>query len=316
MSTPKSFKDELIEQVQNGTMDPMLAVSQFSRLTPTQARIGRVFVPANTEDRVTQYTKARVIREQIKQQNVPFLFSEFMPDFYLSQGLVLVGAEPGKSKSTTCGNLLAGFLTHSDKNAIVVSNEEAMDAVYERTACVLLSLNYTEFYHGKYSQKVVDSVVRCVQEDIIPRCIVVDEGEFDMSFLEDVQSVLESGIHNNVGIVFIDYLQVITQSRKNPDLEAFQISKKLGFYLKAFGKSNGIPVVCFAQLNKGDEHKGMAERVQNDKTFYNHAFIAIEVCPDFETLTTTFIVQKDRFNGCSGKKVVLDFKGGRFVRPF
>lgn len=316
MNTPRSFKDALIDQVHAGTADPMYVVEQMQRLTPTQARIGRVFTPASTDERITQYTKAREIRRQIKEQKIPFLFDEFMPDFFLSQGLVLVGAESGKSKSTTCGNLLAGFLKASDRNAIVVSNEEAMDAVYERTACVLLSLNYTQFYHGKYPDNVVNSIVRCVQEDIIPRCIVVDDGEFNMSFLEDVQSVLESGIHNNVGIAFIDYLQVITQSRKNPDLEAFQISKKLGFYLKDFGKTNGIPVVCFAQLSKDSDAKSMAERVQNDKTFFNHAFIAVEVRPDFETLTTTFIIQKDRFNGCSGKEVVLDFKGGRFVRPF
>jgi hypothetical protein len=316
MNTPKSYKDELLEQVAAGTLDPAVAVSQFSRLTPTQARLGRVFTPASTEERTLQYMKAREIRSQIKAQKIPFLFEEFLPDFYLSQGLVIVGAESGKSKSTTCGNLLAGFLVSSNRNAIVISNEEAMDAVYERAACVLLSVNYTEFYQGKLASSVVQKVIKCVNEDIIPRCIVVDDGEFNMSFLEDVQSVLESGLSNNAGIVLLDYLQVITQSRANPDLESFQISKKLGFYLKDFGKTNGIPVICFVQLNRGDEHKSMAERVQNDKTFYNHSFIAIEVKPDFETLTTKFVVHKDRFNGCSGKEVVLDFKGGRFVRPF
>jgi hypothetical protein len=57
----------------------------------------------------------------------------------------------------------------------------------------------------------------------------------------------------------------------------------------------------------------MAERVQNDKTFFNHGFACIEVVPNFETLTTTFKVHKDRFFGHTGKEVTVDFVGGRYT---
>jgi hypothetical protein len=55
--------------------------------------------------------------------------------------------------------------------------------------------------------------------------------------------------------------------------------------------------------------------VQNDKTIFNHAFLAIEIEPDFETLTTKFTIHKDRFFGHTGKEVQMEFKGGRYVFP-
>lgn len=142
---------------------------------------------------------------------------------------------------------------------------------------------------------------------------VVEDGKYDMSYVDDVQSVLETAAIDKVGLVLIDYLQCITQSRKEPQLESFQISKLLGLYLKDYGKKHGVPVVCFVQLGPGSEGSTMFERVQNDKTFCNHAFLAVEIEPDFETLTTKFKIHKDRFSGHTGKEVICDFVGGRYV---
>jgi hypothetical protein len=200
-----------------------------------------------------------------------------------------------------------------DKSAIVISNEEASDAIYERTACVLLELSYQDFFSGKLPVQAERGIEECIIKFIIPRVEVVEEGSYDMSYVDDVQSVLETAAIDKVGMVLIDYLQCITQSRSQPELESFQISKKLGLYLKDYGKKHGVPVVCFAQLSPGAEGATMFERVQNDKTFCNHSFLAIEIEPDFETLTTKFKVHKDRFFGHTGKEIVCDFLGGRYV---
>jgi replicative DNA helicase len=232
---------------------------------------------------------------------------------WLSQGLIIVGAKSGRAKSTTASNVLAGFLRSvPDRTAIIVSNEEATDAVYERTACVLLELNYIELSKGEFNSKQESAVQQCIEEFIIPRVEVVEDGKFDMSYEEDVISVLETAANDKVGLVIVDYHQCITQSRLKPESESFQISKRMGFYLKDYGKRNAVPVIDFVQLKDGADGADFASRVQNDKTLFNHAFLAIEIEPDFETLTTKFKVHKDRFFGHTGKEVVMDFKGGRY----
>ena len=314
MSEVKQKITAITAQLRSGEVSPEEAVAQAERITPTQHKTGRIYTQKGIDERAEQYLKARRIRAEIKESRTPFISEAFLPNFWLSQGLIVVGAESGKAKSTTCSNVLHGFLSHSDhKTAIVISNEEATDAVYERTACISLQKDYTQFFQGKLSRREEEQVTEFVLKHIIPRVEVVEDGTFDMAYLEDVQSVLDTAASARVGIVLIDYLQVITQSRHNPDLESFAISKKLGLYLKEYGKSNGIPVVTFVQLNPDTAGPTMAVRIQNDKTFYNHGFACIEIKPDFETLTTTFKVHKDRFFGATGKEIVTDFKGGRYV---
>lgn len=313
MTEIKTVKMELVESLRSGEISPLEAVQRFESLSPTAQKNGRVYTQKDTNERQSQYLNARGIRQEIKRSRIPFIGENFLPSFWLSQGLIVVGAESGKAKSTTCSNVLYGFLSSSDRNAIVISNEEAADAVYERTACIALKKNYTEFFQGKLSARDENDIQSFVVSHVIPRVEVVEDGAFDMSYLEDVQSVLDTAANNKVGIVLVDYLQIITQSRAAPQSEPFKISKELGLYLKSYGKKHGVPVVCFAQLHSTSRGPTMAERIQNDKTFFNHGFACIEVVPDFETLTTTFKIHKDRFFGHTGKEVIVDFNGGRYV---
>lgn len=316
MAEVEQKKLALIEAVRTGETTPQDAVKEFEKITPTQVRTGRIYEQKNKDARLEQYRAARGIRRTIRANRVPFISKSFLPGLWLSQGLILVGAKSGRAKSTTASNVLAGFLRSvPDKTAFVISNEEATDAVYERTACVLLELSYIDLSKGQLSPKEERLVEECIADEIIKRVEVVEDGKFNMSYLDDVQSVLETAAVDGVGLVVVDYLQCITQSRAEPDLEAFQISKKLGFYLKEYGRANGVPVVTFVQLNAASDGADFAGRVQNDKTIFNHAFLAIEIEPDFETLTTKFKIHKDRFFGHTGKEVQMEFKGGRYVFP-
>jgi len=309
----KTPKMGLIQNLREGALSPIEAVKQFEALPPLAQKGGRVYQQKSLEEQKERYRHARAVRDQIRRSRIPFISKAFLPGFFLCQGLVVVGAESGRAKSTTCANVLTGFLRSSDKRALVISNEEATDAVFERVACGLLEINYTEFFRGSLGRETENRVRDCVENEIIPRVEVVEDERYDMSYLEDVQSVLESAAINKVGLVLIDYLQVITQSRTNPNWEAYQVSKALGLYLKDYGRGNSIPVVCFAQLHDQSKGPTMAARVQNDKTFYNHGFACIEVIPDFETLRTKFKVHKDRFFGHTGKEVECDFVGGRYM---
>lgn len=298
----------IIRAIKNGEQTPEEALERAEK---SFAPNSRSYIQKSTEDKLKQYQKAKLERAEILRNRIPFITEGFLPDFYLSQGLVLVGAESGKSKSTTAANILAGYLKSTDGTAIVVTNEEATDAIFERTACVLCGLSYVDYYNGRLGPMdrafVEDTVVA-----IIPRVEVVEDDYWDTAYLEDVKAVLETAATNKVGLVIVDYLQTVTMSRDLPSMESFQVSKQMGFYLKDYGKRYGVPVVVLAQLNSASENRTMADRVQNDKTIFNHAFIAIEIVPDFKTLTTVFKIHKTRFGDHSGKEVVMNYTGGRY----
>lgn len=300
----KISTQEIVQKVKDGELTPEQAVEQYA---PSK----RTYAQTSIEERLKNYEKNKLIRTEILRNKIPFISETFLPNFYLSQGLVLVGAESGKSKSTTAANVIAGYLRATDGTAIVITNEEATDAIIERIACVLCKISYIDFYNKKLVHKDYNLVFETIPQ-VISRVEVVESGLWDTAYIEDIQAVLETAARNKVGLVLIDYLQTITMSRDRPELESFQISKKLGFYFKDYGKKNGVPVVVLAQLSTSSEGRSMSDRVQNDKTIYNHSFIAIEVVPDFKTLSTTFKIHKTRFGDHSGQEVVMSYSGGRY----
>lgn len=273
----------------------------------------RTYTPKKVEARVAQYEHEKQLRESALKNAVSFIHEEFDPVFKLTQGLVLIVGVSGQGKSTTVGNLMARFLqTQPGANAIIISNEEGSDAVYNRIACVILGYSFRQAHDNKLQKLQKEAVTETVGE-IAKQVEVVDDGAWDMTYLEDVQAVLEYAAQKKIRLVVIDYLQTIAFSREKPHLEPFQVSKILGLYLKDYGKRLGIPVVVFGQLRPGSESPDIMSRIQNDKTIFNHAFDCVELQPDFKAKTTKFVFHKNRFGNAQGKEVTMKFVDGQYV---
>ena len=302
-------KNDLIGKMYSKEITPEQAVQEYDR----SLGHGRKYRPKDKDARVASYQKSRALREEIRKKRIPFITPNFLPDFFLCQGMILVGGLSGKGKSTAAANVLAGYLkSNNNGTAIVITNEENTDSIYDRVSCILCGVSYVDFLHHKL--KIDDeSMVIDTSLELTKQIEVVEDEDWDMSYIEDVQSVLEHAASSGVGMVIIDYYQTINASRKDPHAESYMVLKRLGFYLKDYGRKYGIPVVVFAQLNPSGETSELQSRVQNDRTVFNHAFTVIEIVPDFETNLTTFIMHKDRFSNNSGREVIMKYDRGRYI---
>lgn len=299
-----ALMDKMIEQA-NSSTDPVLHSSSLVNQ--------RVYTPKKVEERLSRYRHESEVRKQAIKNKVPFLAPVFDGVFSLTRGLVLVGAKSGHAKSTTAANIVAHFLESvPEGDAIVISNEEASEAVLNRISCAMLRKSFVRFHKGEMpdrDQRAVEDLVPSIAE----RIEVIDDGAWNMTVLEDVISVLEYAAKKDVRMVVVDYLQTVNTSSSHPEYEAVRISKMLGFYLKEYGRKVSVPVIVFAQLKPASESPDISARFQNDKTIYNHAFAVIEIMPDFENRTTNFVIHKDRFGYSQGKQVTMGFQDGRYV---
>lgn len=302
---------EIFNQVKAQVLTPEEALKKAeAELAKTH---GRRFVIPSVQSRSSQYAKACAERETFDQNKQPFIFPGLTPekDFYLSQGLTLVGAKSGNSKSTTAANILAGFLEYKpDTTALVISNEELTDAIIHRTACVLERLPYMQFHNHSMPeierQRVIDTAQR-----VLERVVVVNDPDWDTTTLEDVMAILEGSAAQGVSLVMIDYYQTITKSKKDPEAEPFRVLKQFGAFIRKYGMRCPVPVLVMCQLNpKSMSGTDFQARVQNDKTIYNDAFNVVEIEPDFESMITTFTIHKQRFGVSQGVKVLLKFNRG------
>lgn len=271
------------------------------------------YVAQSVEERKQQYLESMAVRADALAKRIPFISPEFLPNFYLCQGLILLGGMSGNGKSTLGANIIAGYLKN-DENAtvLVISNEENTDSIYDRVSCIMLSLSYTSYFNKTLPEIDRQSVIE-LSLHLTARIEVVNDSDYDTSDYQVVKAILAHAAENKRGMILLDYFQTITSSSDRPEQESFAILKRLGFHLKKYGKEHAVPVIALAQLNEASEGRTMQSRVQNDKTIYNHAFIAVELCPDFETGETVFKVHKDRFWGHTGKEITMKYNQGRYV---
>jgi len=250
------------------------------------------------EERADHYLKEYELTSHATDSQIAFLGSP-LP---LRMGITLIGGCTGRGKSTASANVLADFyIRYPDRRALAITNEELSADVLDRISCIILNEDF--YKHRDRSLKTEQSQrIKTCSFELMKRIIVVSTQSRDMSCLEDVIDMLNMAHENSFNLVIVDYLQTIIWSQMSPHLTQYEVSKKLGLYLKEYGRQVTIPVLLFAQL-KPLSPKDMKEqslpdfttRVQGDQTFINHAVMVIEIIPDFENKRAQFYIHKDRF---------------------
>lgn len=259
------------------------------------------------EQRLKQYQEDRKLIKAAQRTQISFLGSNLR----VRMGVTVLGGCTGRGKSTTNANVLAHFIsTYPDRQALVITNEEVSADVLDRVSCILLNLNFYHYRDGLLSveeeHQVADKSVQLME-----RIEVVCTTAADMTCLDDVVQVLTyARAQSNVKLILFDYLQTVTWSRRYAQEGRYQISKRLGLFLKEYGRTVNVPVLIFAQLQPGEE-TDFASRIQGDRTFVNHAVMAVEIAPNFEEKTTEFRVHKDRFSGRQGTSLTFKWEDGK-----
>ena len=272
-----------------------------------------IYEPLNSEEQKIQLRKDRRVRDIALRHKLPFICAAFDGVFDLTMGLTAIGGCTGKGKTTTNANILAHFTLHSSKKALVVSNEESMDDIFGRTACVLLKQPFMQYRRGEL-KSTLRKPIELLVDKLTEKIEVVSFGhkKLETTRLEHVVSVFKRAAkeRGRYGLIILDYLQTITDA--DDGANTVEISKRLGTYLKKYGAKVPVPVIVFVQLRPSSEAQDFASRVQNDRTVVNHAAAAIEVISDFESRTTRFKFHKDRFGEAGGKEIEVDFVDGRY----
>lgn len=306
----KLVKDPLIQDLQQGRIEPEAAVQTALE----RNRVSRSsYVPQKKEDLKARYMSDREIRQKAIQASVPFIHRGFSPNYRLTQGLILVGALSGKSKSTTAANVVAGFLDHSSRRAIVINNEELAGDAYDRISCIQLKTSFDRYRQGKLGTASKEEIQD--QSGLLMDRVEVIAGDtrYDMTAAEDVISVLEyAADQKDVGLIVLDYYQTVSHSKENFEWDSYRVLKYVGDFLREYGRRSVVPVVVFAQLKPKSDAADMQSRIQNDRTIYNQAFSVIEIRPDFETMVTTFEIHKDRYWGNAGREIQMRYVDGRY----
>lgn len=162
--------------------------------------------------------------------------------------LVLVGARPGMGKTSFALNIATNVAQSTKKKVCVFSLEMSAEQLVSRILSSEALVDSHELRSGKLSsdswEKIADASSRLASCDIL-----ID----DTSGLTVTDMKAKLRRVDNLGLVIVDYLQLMQSDRKidNRVQEVAEISRAF----KIMAKELCVPIICCAQLSRGPESR-------------------------------------------------------------
>ena len=162
--------------------------------------------------------------------------------------LVLVGARPGMGKTSFAMNIAANIAKSSKKNVCVFSLEMSAEQLASRMLSSEALVDSYAIRSGELTPDQYKKLADAAAE--LSGCpILID----DTTGLTVTRMKARLRRVKNLGLVVVDYLQLMQSERKTDSrvLEVGDISRGL----KLLAKDLKVPVICCAQLSRGPESR-------------------------------------------------------------
>ena len=167
--------------------------------------------------------------------------------------LVLVGARPGMGKTSFAMNIAANIAKSSKKNVCVFSLEMSAEHLASRMLSSEALVDSYAIRSGELSPDQYKKLADAAAE--LSGCpILID----DTTGLTVTRMKARLRRVKNLGLVVVDYLQLMQSERKTDSrvLEVGDISRGL----KLLAKDLKVPVLCCAQLSRGPESRSRTDK--------------------------------------------------------
>ena len=162
--------------------------------------------------------------------------------------LVLIGARPGRGKTSFALNIATNVAQMSGKNVCIFSLEMSAEQLVTRIISSEAMIDSYALRTGKLDNKNWQDIAATTTK--LAGCNIL---------IDDTAGITVTGMKaklrrvQNLGLVVVDYLQLMQSDRRtdNRVQEVGDISRGL----KLMAKELNVPVICCAQLSRGPESR-------------------------------------------------------------
>ncbi len=275
------------------------------------------------EDILNVQENSRVYFEGAK-NGMMFLHENFRKWVPLWGGnIVLIGARTGGGKSSVAANLIFSTIqqknpvTGKNRKVLCLSAEETPVQVFSRLTCLAKNYNFNEQDEFTEEQKnqLIDFIPKWAKNGV---SVIGEDGRGSTSSIEGIEGILTNLLDTNThyDLILIDYIQKITTSKKNPQMQQFTVLKEVMNLLDRFKNVYPGAICVLSQLraNDAEESLDFQDRLRGSKDIITPCTVALELVPDVNLLRSRFYVRKNRYKGSTlGGHVDMGYDRGRFV---
>lgn len=205
-----------------------------------------------------------IILKRMKNKNyvtgVPTGFKDLdsLTSGFQPSNLIIIASRPSVGKTALGVNIALNAALKSNIPVGFFTIEMSKEEIVKRMLCVHAKIDSQKLISGYLSEKEADELISASKE--LEKAPIFIDDTSDINVLELRAKARRLKAEHNVGIIFVDYLQLI-QGPKNVDTREQEISH-ISRSLKALSKELDIPVVAMAQLSRQmEKEKGRRPRL-------------------------------------------------------
>ena len=208
--------------------------------------------------------------------------------------LTILAARPGMGKTALALNFLANAAIDHHVPSVFFSLEMTKEELGNRLLAARARIHGDAMRRGDFKDSEWNRLLQAM-ENIMRSPIFVDETPA-ISITKLAAKCRRLKAESNIGLIVIDYLQLMTGSGYNPSRE--QEIAEISRTLKSLSKELGVPVIALSQLNRGVEARTDKRPMLQDLRESG----AIEQDAD----VITFIYRDDYYNKDSNEKGISE----------
>lgn len=208
--------------------------------------------------------------------------------------LICIAARPGMGRTSLALHMALEFAKRSDKTVYIFTLEMSAKKIYQRMICYLAEVDSHKLYNNSLSKEQKEAVEQA-EEYLKTLNIVIDDEP--MLSVEKIEERFEK--ENNLGLVIIDYLEILTVNGKfdNRVQELSLISRNLHILMKR----KNVPLIFIKQLlRKIEWREDKRPRLIDIRDFG---------CIEQDSDTVIFIYRDEYYKGvteeCSTAEIII-----------
>ena len=239
---------------QNDTLESILETSEKNIFDIVQKRNNGDFVPIrqivmNTMNMIEEASKNRGAVTGIA---TGFLDLDYKTAGMQPSDLILVAARPSMGKTAFVLNIAQHVAFHDEKTVAIFSLEMSKEQLVNRLLSLESKVNSQAIRTGNMKDDEWERLIESA--DVIGSSKLLIDDTPGISFGELRSKCRKFKIENNLEMIIIDYLQLMTGSGKGNESRQQEISE-ISRSLKALARELHVPVIALSQLSRAVEQR-------------------------------------------------------------
>ena len=181
-----------------------------------------------------------------------FIDLDYATAGFHNSDLVIVAARPGMGKSAFATNIVENAAIKSNIPAVIFSLEMSKEQVANRMLCSQALVDSNKIRTGRLDPQDFEKIAEA--SGVLYSAPIYIDDTPGISIMEIRAKCRKLKIEHDIGLIVIDYLQLIQGSGKRGQSRENEIGE-ISRSLKILAKEINVPVIALSQLSRGAEQR-------------------------------------------------------------